>query len=381
MAKKRDYYEVLGLSKSASDDEIKKAYRQKAKECHPDLHPNDKSAEERFKELNEANEVLSDPDKRSRYDQFGFDGPPMGGFGGTGGFGGFDFSGFGGNAGGMGGFESIFDQIFGGMGGGQRRSGPQQGNDLRFDMSVAFEEAAFGAEKSFDFFRNELCDTCKGSGAKAGTQAQTCPTCKGSGQVKAGGGFMVTVRACPTCHGEGKIIKEKCGACSGSGRIRKKRTATVKIPAGIDNGQTIIMNGQGEPGVRGGPNGDLLIRITVKPHKLFKREGTTLRLEMPISITQAALGAEVDIPTLKEPVKYRIPEGTQSDDQFRLKGQGIPQLQGSGKGDLVVRVRVEVPKRLSEKQKELLHQLEDSMTGKEYEDRKSFLEKLKGMFN
>lgn len=378
MAKKRDYYEVLGVPKDASDADIKKAYRLKAKACHPDLHPNDKGAEERFKEINEANEVLSDPDKRARYDQFGFDGPAMGGPGGAGGFGGFDFSGFGGA--GMGGIDSIFDQLFGGMGG-QRRQGPQQGNDLRFDMSIAFEEAAFGAEKSFEFFRNENCETCDGTGAKPGTQPQTCPTCKGSGQVRAGGGFMVTVRTCPTCHGEGKIVKEKCSSCSGSGHVRKKRTATVKIPAGIDNGQTIIMSGQGEPGARGGPNGDLYIRVSVKPHRLFKREGTTLRLEMPISITQAALGADVDIPTLQSPVKYHIPEGTQNDDQFRLKGYGIQQLQGSGKGDLVVRVRVEVPKKLSERQKELLRQLEDSMTGKEYEGRKSFMDKLRGMFN
>ena len=209
---KRDYYEVLGVAKNASDAEIKSAYRKKAKECHPDLHPNDKNAETRFKELNEANEVLSDPDKRARFDQFGFDGPSMGN-------GGFDFSGFGG-AGGMGGFDSIFDQLFGGgMGGGARAQGPQQGNDLRHDITITFEEAAFGCEKSFDFFRNENCETCKGTGAKPGTQPQTCPTCKGSGQVRAGGGFMVTVRACPTCRGEGKIVKDKCGSCNGSGQI------------------------------------------------------------------------------------------------------------------------------------------------------------------
>jgi molecular chaperone DnaJ len=372
---KRDYYEVLGVSKSASEAEIKSAYRKKAKESHPDLHPNDKSAEDRFKELNEANEVLSDPDKRARYDQFGFDGPNMG----NGGFGGFDFSGFGGS-GGMGGFDSIFDQIFGGMGGGQRRQGPQQGSDLRHDIAIAFEEAAFGCEKSFDFIRNENCEACNGSGAKPGTQPQTCPTCKGSGQVRAGGGFMVTVRTCPNCRGEGKIIKERCSACNGTGHVKKRRTATVKIPAGIDHGQTIVMNGQGEPGQRGGPNGDLYIRVSVRAHKLFRRDGTTLRLDMPISISQAALGAEVEIPTLKEPVKYRIPEGTQSGEEFRVKGQGIQDLRSSGKGDLIVRIRVEIPKRLNDKQKDLLRQLEDSMSGKEYENRKSFAEKLRGMF-
>lgn len=368
---KRDYYEVLGVSKTASDADIKSAYRKKAKECHPDLHPDDKRAEERFKELNEANEVLSDAEKRSRYDQFGFDGPAMGA-------GGFDFNGFGGT-GGMG-FDSIFDQIFGGMGGGSRRQGPQQGNDLRHDMTISFEEAAFGVEKSFDFFRNENCETCHGSGAKPGTQPETCPTCKGSGQVRSGGGFMVTVRTCPTCHGEGKTVKEKCTSCNGTGRVRKRRSAKVKIPAGIDNGQTIVMNGQGEPGTRGGPSGDLYIRVSVKAHKLFKRDGTTLLLEMPITITQAALGAEIDIPTLEKPVKYRIPEGTQSDTQFRIKGKGIPSLRGGQKGDLVVRVHVETPKRLNEKQKKLLMELEDSMSGKEYESRKTFLDKLKGMF-
>jgi len=352
---KRDYYEVLGVSQSASDAEIKSAYRKKAKECHPDLHPNDKGAEERFKELNEANEVLSDSDKRSRYDQFGFDGPNMG----AGGFGGFDFSGFGG-AGGMGGFDSIFDQLFN-MGGGQRRQGPLQGNDLRHDITVTFEEAAFGCEKSFDFLRNENCETCKGTGAKPGTQAQTCPTCKGSGQVRTGGGFMVTVRTCPNCRGEGKIVKERCSGCNGSGTVKKRRTATVKIPAGIDNGQSILMNGQGEPGQRGGPNGDLYIRVTVRPHKLFRREGTTLRMEMPISVSQAALGAEVEIPTLKTPVKYKVPEGTQSGDEFRMKGYGMQDLRSSGKGDLIVRVRVEIPKRLNAKQKELFRQLEESM--------------------
>lgn len=363
---KRDYYEVLGVAKSASDAEIKSAYRNKAKECHPDLHPNDKNAEERFKELNEANEILSDPDKRSRYDQFGFDGPNMSG--------GFDFSGFSG-------IDSIFDLFGGMMGGSQRRRGPQQGNDLRHDMTIAFDDAAFGCERSFDFYRRENCETCGGTGAKPGVQPQTCPTCKGAGQVRAGGGFMVTVRTCPNCHGEGKIIKDKCGGCNGSGFMKKRRTATVKIPAGIDNGQTIVMNGQGEPGQRGGPNGDLYIRVNIRPHKLFRREGTTLLLDMPITITQAALGAEVDIPSLREPVRYRIPEGVQSGDEFRLKGYGIQELRGGGKGDLLVRVRVEVPKRLNDKQKELLRQLEDSMSGKEYENRKSFAEKWKDIFS
>ena len=375
MANKRDYYEVLGIDKNATEDDIKRAYRRKAKECHPDLHPDDKEAEARFKELNEANEVLSDANKRARYDQFGFE-DPMAGMGGGGNpFGGFDF-------GGMGGMGDIFDQLFGGgMGGGARRQGPQQGNDLRYELKITFEEAAHGCEKSFEFYRNENCTTCNGSGAKPGTSPVTCQTCKGAGQIRTSGGWMTTVRTCPTCGGSGKVIQEKCTSCSGSGRTRVKRTANIKVPAGIDNGQTIIMNGQGEPGLRGGPNGDLYISVTVRPHKLFRREGFNLRLDLPISFTQAALGGDVEIPTLTGPVKYRIPEGTQNDTEFRLKGYGIQHLRGAQKGDLLVRVRVEIPKKLTDKQRDLLRQFEDTVTGKEYEQRKGFFDKVKELFN
>ena len=372
MAAKRDYYEVLGVGKNASADEIKTAYRKKAKECHPDLHPDDKTAEERFKELNEANEVLSDPEKRARYDQFGFDGPNMGGMGGNP-FGGFDF-------GGMGGFESIFDMFNGGMGGAARRNAPQQGNDLQYELRITFEEAAKGCQKSFDFYRNENCETCGGTGAKPGPSPTTCPTCKGSGQVRTSGGWMTTVRTCPNCGGTGKVITDKCTSCGGSGRVKKRRTATVKVPAGINHGQTIVMSGQGEPGLRGGPNGDLYINVIVKPHKLFRREGNNLRLDFPISFTQAALGADVEIPTLDGNVKYRIPEGTQNDDELRLKGYGMPQINTNIKGDLLVRVRVEIPRKLSDKQKDLLRQFEDSTTGKEYEGRKSFMDRVKELF-
>ncbi|MEF9879224.1 MAG: molecular chaperone DnaJ [Clostridia bacterium] len=370
---KRDYYEVLGIPKNATDVDIKSAYRKKAKECHPDLHPHDKTAEERFKELNEANEVLSDSEKRARYDQFGFDGPPMGG-----GAGGFDFNGFGGS----GGFESIFDTFFGGggMGGSARRNGPVQGNDLQHRISISFEEAAFGCEKTIDFFRNEHCDACGGTGAKPGTQPQTCPTCKGSGQVRAGGGFMVTVRTCPTCQGEGKIIKDKCSSCSGSGHTRKKRTLTVRIPAGIQDGVSLVKRNEGEPGQRGGPAGDLYITVSVKPHKLFKRDGNNILLDMPISMTQAALGADLDIPTLEKPVKQHISEGTQTGTEYRLKGHGIPSLKTGVKGDLILRVIVEVPKKLTEKQKDLLRQFEQTLGDKEYESRKTFGEKLKDIF-
>lgn len=374
MANKRDYYEVLGVDKNASAEDIKKAYRKKAKECHPDLHPNDKEAEARFRELNEANEVLSDPDKRARYDQFGFNDPMNGG-------GGFDTSGFGG-FGGFGDLGDIFSQMFGGgMGSSRRANAPQQGNDLRYDLRISFEEAVFGCEKSFEFYRSELCEDCHGTGAKPGTQPQTCPTCKGSGQVRVQGGFMTTIRTCQTCGGTGKVIKDRCIRCGGTGRVKRKRTATVKVPAGIDNGQTIVMNGQGEPGINGGPNGDLYIVITVRPHKLFRRDGTNLYLDMPISFPTAALGGEIDIPTLKGKVKYTVPEGTQNDTEFRLRGKGVPQVRSSYVGDLIVRVRVEVPTRLSEKQKELLRQLDESSTGKEYKERKSFLDKMKELFN
>ena len=373
---KRDYYEVLGIDKNASQDDIKRAYRKKAKECHPDLHPNDKAAEARFRELNEANEVLSDPDKRARYDQFGFNDPMNGA-------GGFDTSGFGG-FGDMGGFSSIFDQLFGGAGMGGSRSranAPQQGNDLRYDLRITFEEAVFGCEKSFEFYRSELCEDCRGTGAKPGTQPVTCPTCKGAGQVRMQGGFMTTIRTCSACGGTGRIIKERCPKCGGSGRVKRKRTATVKIPAGIDNGQTIVMNGQGEPGANGGPNGDLYIVITVRPHKLFRRDGTNLYLDMPISFPTAALGGEIDIPTLKGTVKYNVPEGTQNGAEFRLRGKGVPQVRSSYVGDLIVRVRVEVPTRLSDKQKDLLRQFDGASTGKEYKERKTFLDKMKDLFN
>ena len=373
MAAKRDYYEVLGVSKNATDDEIKRAYRKKAKECHPDLHPDDPNAVEQFKELNEANEVLSDPNKRARYDQFGFE-DPMSGMGGGGGnpFGGFDFGGMG----------DIFDQLFnGGMGGRSTRSqGPVQGNDLRYELRITFEEAAKGCEKSFEIYRNELCDTCSGSGAKPGTSPVTCPNCNGAGQIRQSGGWMTTVRTCPACGGAGKVVRDKCTACSGSGRVRKKRTVTVKVPAGIDNGQTIIMNGQGEPGMRGGPNGDLYIVVGVKPHKLFKRDGYNLLLDFPVSFVTAALGGDVEVPTLSGPVKYRIPEGTQPGTEFRIKGSGIQMLRSGGKGDLILKVKVEIPKRLNNKQKDLLRQFDATTTDKEYDGRKSFMDRVKELF-
>ena len=366
---------MLGVSKNASDEEIKKAYRKKAKECHPDLHPDDKEAVERFKELNEANEVLSDPDKRARYDQFGFE-DPMAGMGGGNPFGGFDF-------GGMGGFGDVLETFFGGgMGSRASRSqGPVQGNDLRYELRITFEEAAKGCEKSFEIYRNEICESCKGSGAKAGTAPVTCPTCKGTGQIRQSGGWMTTVRTCSSCGGTGKIIKEKCQDCNGSGRKRRKRTVKVKVPAGIDNGQTIIMNGQGEPGMRGGPNGDLYIVVGVKPHKLFQRDGFNLLLDFPISFVTATLGGDVEVPTLSGPIKYRIPEGTQPGTEFRIRNAGIQMLRGNGKGDLILRARVEIPRRLNSKQKDLLRQFEETTSDREYDNRKGFMDRVKELFS
>lgn len=377
MANKRDYYEVLGIDKNATDEDIKRAYRKKAKECHPDLHPNDKEAEAHFKELNEANEVLSDPDKRARYDQFGFDGPDMGGSAGGNPFGGMDFSG-------MGGMGDIFDQLFnGGMGGSAqaRRNAPRQGNDVRYELRLTFEEAAKGCHKSVEFYRYENCATCGGSGAKPGTQPQTCSMCKGTGQIRQSGGWMTTVRTCPACGGSGKVIKDKCSSCGGSGRVRMRRTLELDVPAGVDDNIVLSKRGQGEPGANGGPNGDLLIQITVKPHKLFRREGTNLRLEVPISFTQAALGAEIDVPTLDGSVKYTIPEGTQTDTEFRIRGKGIQQLGSNNKGDLIFKVRVETPRRLTEKQRELLRQFDGDDNGKQYDQRKTFIDKVKELFD
>ena len=371
MADKRDYYEVLGISKGASDDEIKKAYRKAAKASHPDLHPDDKEAEARFKEINEAYEVLSDPQKRARYDQFGHEDPQMGGAG----YGGFS------------GFEDIFD-MFSGFGGGfggrstQRQNAPQRGSDLQYNLTLTFEEAAFGCKKEFKFQRNATCDQCNGTGAKPGTQPQTCPTCGGSGQqrvtMNSPFGQVQTMRTCQTCGGKGKTIRERCTKCSGSGFTRVTRTVTMNVPAGVDDGQNFkTIPGEGEPGRNGGPAGDLYITCSVRPHRIFKRDRYDLYCDVPISFTQAALGGEIDVPTLEGTMKYDIPSGTQEGTSFRVKGKGIQQLRGTGKGDLYFTVHVEVPKHLGEKQKDLLRQFEDSLSGREYERRKSFGDQVK----
>ena len=375
---KRDYYEVLGVAKTATDDEIKKAYRTLAKKYHPDLNGGDKDCEAKFKEVNEAYEVLSDPQKRASYDQFGHEDPRAGGAGGSYG----DFTGgFGG------GFDDIFSAFFGGGfgGGGQRARGPQRGDDLRYDLTITFEEAAFGCEKEISVTRDENCEECGGTGARKGTQPTQCPTCHGTGQVQSFVntpiGRVSNVRVCEACHGQGTIINDPCPKCSGRGRVRRNRKITIKIPAGIDNGMQIPLRKQGEPGLRGGENGDLYIFVTVKPHKLFTRENYDLYCDVTVSFTQAALGGEIDVPTLNGMIKHNLPEGTQPSTVIRLRGQGIQNLRGAGKGDLYIKVNVEIPRKLTDKQKELLMQFDETLTGKEYEAKKSFFERVKDAFS
>ena len=379
MANKRDYYEVLGVQKDADEATIKKAYRQLAKKYHPDVNPGDKTAEEKFKEVNEAYQTLSDPQKRQVYDQFGPDGPQAG-------FGGGGYSGFSGfEGGGFGGFEDIFSSFFGGGMGGQTRNGPVPGDDLRYDLTVSFEEAAKGCEKEINLVRDEECPECHGSGARPGSKVDTCPNCQGSGQERVVSntpfGRIQNVRTCSRCHGSGKIITEPCSKCHGRGKVRVSKRRTIKVPAGIDNGQVLTIRGQGGLGERGGPAGDLLIVITVKPHKLFKRRDDNLFIDMPLTFTQAALGAELDVPTLDKPVKYKFPEGTQPGQVFTLRGQGVSHLRGNGKGDLYVTAVVEIPKKLTGQQKELLRQFEGTTSDRQYEKKKSFMDRLRDAFS
>lgn len=378
MADKRDYYEVLGVPRDAGEEDIKKAYRKAAKQYHPDLNPNDKTAETKFKEANEAYEVLSDPDKRARYDQFGHEQPGVGGGGygdAPGGFGGF---------GGFGGLDDLFDMFTGGSGRSARKNGPQNGNSLRFDLTLTFEEAAFGTDKEITIIREENCETCNGTGAKAGTAPKTCATCHGRGQVSSTVrtplGQMSTTRPCPECGGTGQRIESPCPDCTGTGRVRRRRTITVKVPAGIDNSQRLTLRSEGEPGIRGGAAGDLYIYISVRPHRLFKREGFDLHCEMPVTFTQCALGDKVELPTLEGRVVFSIPEGTQPDTVMRIEGRGITRLGGRGKGDLYVKLKLEVPQRLDAKQKELLRAFDTQVPGKHYKEHKSFTDKIKEIF-
>ena len=366
---KKDYYELLGVNRSAGEDEIKKAYRKLALQHHPDRNPGDKQAEEKFKEVSEAYSVLSDAQKRSQYDQFGH-----AAFGESGPFsGGFDFSG---------GFEDVFGDIFGEFfgGGGSRRRGRGRGEDLRYNLTLKFEEAAFGVEKKIKIPRHGPCETCRGTGAKAGTAPQTCPTCHGRGQVSFQQGFFSVSRTCSQCHGQGTIVKEPCATCGGAGRVRTMHTLSVKIPAGVDTGSRLKLRDEGETGPVGGVPGDLYVVIQTESHPIFVRDNLDIICDVPISFVQAALGAEIDVPMLDGKVKMKIPSGTQSGKVFRMKGKGIKDIQGLQQGDQHVRVIVETPTRLTAKQKELLKDFAE-LGGEEVNPlSKGFFDKVKELF-
>ncbi len=381
MSEKRDYYEVLGVDKSATEDQIKKAYRQAAKKYHPDLHPGDAEAEKCFKEAAEAYEVLSDSEKKARYDQFGHAGvdPNFGAGGGGYGAGGFDFGDLG----------DIFGQFFGGgFGGGGRAANPnapRKGNDITANVVLSFEEAAKGCKKTIRVNRIHTCDECHGSGSAKGSETKTCDACHGTGRInitqRTPFGAMQSQRTCDRCGGKGKIIVNPCKACDGKGRIRKSVEQSFDIPAGIDDGQVINLRGGGDHGINGGPAGDLRIGVSVRPHPIFERDGFDVFCEIPITFAQAALGAEITVPTLDGKVKFTIHEGTQPGDEFKLRGKGIQRLNYSGKGDQYVKVVLEVPKNLSSKQKDLIKEFDASTSDNNYKGRKSFLDKIKDLFD
>lgn len=378
---KRDYYEVLGIQKGASEDEIKKAYRRMAKEYHPDLHPGDKEAEARFKEVGEAYEVLSDSQKKARYDQYGHAGVDPnfgaggGGWGGAGSWGGVDID-----------LGDIFSSFFGG-GGGRRANpnAPRQGSDVSASVIISFEEAAKGCQKQVDVRVVKPCTDCGGSGAAKGTSASTCPQCHGTGQEtrqqRTPFGVMQTQTTCSRCGGKGKIIETPCRTCNGAGQVRVAEKVGINIPAGIDDGQILTVRGKGNAGVNGGPSGDLEVQVSVRPHPIFERRGYDLFCDLPLTFAQLALGADIQIPTLDGKHEYTLKEGTQPDDIIRLKGKGIPYVNGRGKGDLIARVTVEVPQNLNSKQKDLLRQFDEALGNKNYQKRERFFDKLKDMFN
>ena len=372
--RKRDYYEVLGVGRTAGDEEIKKAYRRLAIQFHPDRNPGDKQAEERFKELNEAYQVLSDPEKRSQYDRFGhavFQSPQ-----GAGGFGGFDFSQ---------GFEEVFSDIFGdffGTGRGRSRSRSRRGEDLRYDLEVEFEEAARGTEKIIKFQRLATCDGCNGTRARGGADGvRTCPNCRGTGQVRTQQGFFSISTTCGQCRGEGMMIADPCPRCQGQGRIRKPVSLSVRIPPGVDNGSRLKLRNEGEAGFASGPAGDLYVVVHVKEHPLFVRQDNDVVIEVPVSFPQAALGAELEVPTLEGKIKLKLPAATQSGKIFRLKGKGFVDLHGYGRGDQLVRIVVETPRRLTVRQRELLEEFAKA-SGEDVNHpmAKGFVDKLKEMF-
>ena len=354
---KRDFYDILGVNRDASDEDIKKAYRKLAMKHHPDRNPDNPKSEEHFKEAKEAYEILSDGQKRAAYDQYGHAGvDPQSGMGG---------GGFGGGTGGFSdAFGGIFDEIFGGGGGRSGgRSNVYRGADLRYNLEITLEQAAFGTETKIRIPTMEACEPCKGTGAKAGTQPKTCPTCQGSGQVRIQQGFFSIQQTCPKCHGTGKFIAEPCGSCHGAGRVKQHKTLAVKIPAGVDEGDRIRLSGEGEHGVNGGPSGDLYVQIHLKAHPVFQREQNDLHCEMPISFTTAALGGEIEIPTLDGAANLKIPAETQSGKIFRLRGKGIKGVRSHNHGDLLCHVVVETPVNLTDRQKELLRDLDESSKG------------------
>ncbi|AOY00381.1 molecular chaperone DnaJ [Jeongeupia sp. USM3] len=374
---KKDFYDVLGVNRDASDDDIKKAYRKLAMKYHPDRNPDSKDAEEKFKEAKEAYEILSEPQKRAAYDQYGHAGvDPQAGMGG----------GFGGGAGGFAdAFSDIFGDIFGGgQRGGGGRSNVYRGADLRYNMEISLEEAARGVEKQIKIPSHDECELCHGSGAKPGTEAKTCHTCGGAGQVRVSQGFFSIQQTCPTCHGSGRYIPDPCRNCHGTGRVQSSKTLAVKIPAGVDEGDRIRLSGEGEPGVNGGPPGDLYVVVHLKSHSVFEREGNDLHCEMPISITVAALGGEIEIPTLDNKARISIPAGTQTGQVFRLRGKGIKGVRSAITGDLMCHVVIETPVSLTSRQKELLREFDEisqGEPGKHNPREKSFMDKVKDFFS
>jgi molecular chaperone DnaJ len=373
---KRDYYEILGVSRTEQADGIKKAYRKLAVKYHPDKNPGDKTAEEKFKELSEAYEVLNDPQKRAAYDQHGhaaFDRRAGGGFGRAGGF--HDPA-------------DIFREVFGGGGmfdeffGGGRSdpTQPQRGDDLRYHMEITFDEAAHGCEKEITVTKADRCDACHGTGAEAGSNTKTCPTCRGRGQVISSRGIFSIAQTCPTCQGAGRVIEKPCKACRGAGRRDQTSKIKLRIPAGVDSGSRLRSAGNGEGGLRGGPSGDLYVVLHVKPHAIFQRDGDDLLCEVPVNFVQAALGAEIEVPTLTGKAEIRIPAGTQPGTMFRLKGKGVKNVQGYGHGDLHVRINVEVPTHLNAAQKAKLQEFSELCNGKENPISQSFFEKAKSLF-
>ena len=379
---KRDYYEVLGVEKNASDSEIKKAYRKLAMKYHPDQNPGDKSAEEKFKEVNEAYEVLSNSEKKALYDQYGFAGVdpnfnPNAGAGFGGGFGGF---------GGFGDLGDIFGDFFGGGASSSgRRAGPSKGQNVMAEIEISFEDAAFGCEQQITYSRVEPCVTCHGTGCRDGAEPETCSYCNGRGTVRTQQNFMgMTMQSsqpCPKCGGAGKIIKDPCNTCKGKGKVRRSKTIKVKVPAGIDDGQSFRVRDEGNAGSNGGPNGDLYIVISVKPHKVFKRNGSDLYLEIPISFDQAALGAEIIVPTLEGKVSYKVPAGTQPGTTFRLKGKGVRNLRNDRMGDLYVKVNLEVPTKLNHKQKKAIEEMGKAVTEDCYQKKSTFADKMRELFS